>query len=128
MFLISRRSNSHLHFLWPRRVTTSAEDSMAARHKFAVGDPVQLVARLTDTVTPLGVYTVVRQLPGDEWERSYHVKNNRDGHERVVPESQLETAGALLTTAQAVSSRSSTPSRRQEKPRSLSKSGHRRRE
>ena len=62
-------------------------------HKFAVGQLVQLVARRTDAPIPLGVYAILRQLPAEPPEVTYHVKSRRDGHERVVREDQLAAIG-----------------------------------
>ena len=42
-----------------------------------------------DLHVPRGTYTIVRQLPADATERQYRVKNKRDGHERIMRESQL---------------------------------------
>ncbi len=58
-------------------------------HKFAVGQSVEFVPGRFDGSAPSGTYTVVRLLPNDGSDREYRVKNVRDGHERVVRESQL---------------------------------------
>ena len=58
-------------------------------HSFAVGQSVELVPGRYDGSAPGGIYTVVRQLPNDATDREYRVKNVRDGHERVVRESQI---------------------------------------
>ena len=60
-----------------------------ALHKFGVGERVELSPSRTDGNTPAGTYTIVRQLPDETNDRHYRVKNARDGHERVVRESQL---------------------------------------
>ncbi len=59
------------------------------RHKFAVGETVEFLPGRNDLHVPPGSYTVVRQLPvdGNDWQ--YRVKNARDGHERIMRESQL---------------------------------------
>ena len=62
---------------------------MPAAHKFAVGEAVQLVSRTSDALIPLGIYTVIRQLPAEPRELTYHVKSSSDGHERIVREGQL---------------------------------------
>ena len=42
-----------------------------------------------DGTNARGTYTVVRLLPNHGTDREYRVRNARDGHERVVRESQL---------------------------------------
>ncbi|MBD0273406.1 MAG: hypothetical protein ICV73_15940 [Acetobacteraceae bacterium] len=58
-------------------------------HSFAVGQRVEFVPGKFDGSAPGGTYTVVRLLPNDSSDREYRVKNIRDGHERVVRESQI---------------------------------------
>lgn len=58
-------------------------------HSFAVGQSVVLVPGRFDGSAPGGTYTVVRLLPNDSSDREYRVRNLRDGHERVVRESQI---------------------------------------
>lgn len=59
------------------------------RHKFAVGQEVEFSPKQRDLGIPPGVYRIVRQLPaeGNDWQ--YRVVNARDGHERIMHESQL---------------------------------------
>ncbi|MCB4823633.1 hypothetical protein [Roseicella aerolata] len=61
---------------------------MLAPHRFSVGQKVEFVPHRFDGNIPRGPYTVVRQLPGPDHDREYRVKH-KDGHERVVLESQL---------------------------------------
>lgn len=58
-------------------------------HRFVVGQSVEFVPGRFDGTAPRGTYTVVRLLPNDASDREYQVKNSRDGHERVVRESQI---------------------------------------
>jgi hypothetical protein len=58
-------------------------------HGFTVGQKVEFVPGRFDGSAPSGTYTVVRLLPNDARDREYRVKNARDGHERVVRESQI---------------------------------------
>ena len=58
-------------------------------HSFAVGQSIELVPDRFAAAAPHGTYTVVRLLPNDSSDREYRVKNARDGHERVVRESQI---------------------------------------
>jgi hypothetical protein len=60
-----------------------------SRHRFAVGQSIEFVHGRMEGTAPRGAYTVVRQLPNDAMDREYRVKNDRDGHERVVRESQI---------------------------------------
>ena len=62
-----------------------------APHRFAVGQNVEFIHHRFDGNVPHGTYTVVRQLPGPPSEREYRVRHLRDGHERIVLESQLRS-------------------------------------
>ena len=64
---------------------------MLAPHRYSVGQMVELVRHRLDGHAPLGLYTVVRQLPGPDHDREYRVKHQKDGHERVVLESRLRS-------------------------------------
>lgn len=63
-------------------------------HSFSVGQNVEFVPGAFDGNIPRGAYTVVRLLPNDAVDREYRVKHLRDGHERVVRESQLRSGPA----------------------------------
>jgi hypothetical protein len=58
-------------------------------HGFAIGQSVELSPGRFDGNVPRGTYTILRLLPNDASDREYRVRNARDGHERVVRESQL---------------------------------------
>ena len=58
-------------------------------HRFAVGQRIEFEPGKFDGTGARGTYTVVRLLPNDSNDREYRVKNLRDGHERVVRESQI---------------------------------------
>ncbi len=58
-------------------------------HSFAVGQVLEFDPGKFDGTNARGTYTVVRLLPNDGSDREYRVKDVRDGHERVVRESQL---------------------------------------
>jgi hypothetical protein len=66
------------------------------QHSFSVGQSVQLVPGRLDGNVPRGAYTVRRLLPNDGADREYRVRNVRDGHERVVRESQLRSGPKQL--------------------------------
>ena len=63
-------------------------------HKFKIGQSVDLVPNRLDGNVPGGVYTIQRLLPVEGRIVQYRVKNARDGHERVVQESQLTAQDA----------------------------------
>lgn len=65
-----------------------------ALHSFAVGQSIELALSRFEGTAPAGMYTVVRLLPNDASDREYRVKNVRDGHERVVRESQIRRGPA----------------------------------
>ena len=58
-------------------------------HSFALGQVLEFNPGKFDGTGARGAYTIVRLLPNDGRDREYRVKNVRDGHERVVRESQL---------------------------------------
>lgn len=58
-------------------------------HGFTIGQSVELSPGRLDGNVPRGTYTILRLLPNDAADREYRVRNARDGHERVVRESQL---------------------------------------
>ncbi|WP_419897503.1 hypothetical protein [Roseomonas sp. USHLN139] len=58
-------------------------------HGFIVGQIVELQAGKYEGHVPNGTYTVTRLLPNDGTDREYRVRSQKDGHERVVRESQL---------------------------------------
>ena len=65
-------------------------------HGFSVGESVELCPSRYDGNVPRGIYTVLRLLPNDGADREYRVRFQRDGHERVVRESQLRPGPATL--------------------------------
>ncbi len=60
-----------------------------AGHRFASGQRVEFSPSAFDGNAPRGGYIVVRQMPSETRDLQYRIKNARDGHERVVRESQL---------------------------------------
>ena len=65
-------------------------------HSFSVAQNVELLPGRYDGNVPRGTYTILRLLPNDGADREYRVRNQRDGHERVVRESQLRPGPASL--------------------------------
>ena len=59
------------------------------QHKFAVGQSVEFRPGTQDGRIPRGPYRIQRHLPSETGDLQYRVRHNVDGHERVVPESQL---------------------------------------
>jgi len=80
-------------------------------HKFTVGQEVEFLPGRMDFHVPRGIYTIVRQLPMESNDFLYRVKNVRDGHERVMRESQLTAWSVLRESAQRESAQSEKPPR-----------------
>ena len=72
-----------------------------ARHKFSVGQEVEFLPGRMDFNVPRGTYTIVRQLPIEANDCQYRVKNSRDGHERIMRESQLAAGSGAWMNARA---------------------------
>lgn len=68
---------------------------MPPKHNFNIGQNIDFVPGRFDGAAPSGAYTVLRQLPNDALDREYRVKNSRDGHERIIRESQMRQRGAV---------------------------------
>jgi hypothetical protein len=62
---------------------------MMQSHKFAVGQKVAFRPDLGQDAKPGAVFVVVRQLPEAAGLLQYEIKSERDGHARVVRESQI---------------------------------------
>ncbi len=60
-----------------------------AAHKFITGQRVQFSPNGFDGSAQRGTYVVVRGMPSETRDLQYRIKDPRDGHERVVLESQL---------------------------------------
>ena len=58
-------------------------------HKYAVGSLVEFKPGPYMGEAKPGPYTVVRHLPSEGAGNQYRIKSARDGHERIVSESQL---------------------------------------
>jgi len=65
-------------------------------HGFSVGQSVEFFPGRYDGNTPRGAYTILRLLPNDAADREYRVRHQRDGHERVVRESQIRPGPATF--------------------------------
>ena len=63
-------------------------------HGFSVGQSVEFFPGKYAGDVPPGLYTVLRLLPNDGTDREYRVRHQRDGHERVVRESQIRPGPA----------------------------------
>jgi hypothetical protein len=60
-------------------------------HKFQVGQSVALIPRVIRQAAT-GTYEITRLMPENEVEPHYRIKSDAERHERVVPESELETS------------------------------------
>jgi hypothetical protein len=60
-------------------------------HKFQVGQSVALIPRVIRQAAG-GTYEITRLMPENEVEPHYRIKSDAERHERVVPESELETS------------------------------------
>jgi hypothetical protein len=60
-------------------------------HKFQVGQSVALIPRVIRQAAA-GTYEITRLMPENEVEPHYRIKSDAERHERVVPESELETS------------------------------------
>lgn len=58
-------------------------------HRFSIGQRVTFTPVPSDGRAARGVYEVVRQMPSEDKDLQYRIKDPRDGHERMVRESQL---------------------------------------
>lgn len=59
-------------------------------HKFKVGQSVHFSGGLQYAATARGSYKIVRLLPSETSDCQYRIQSTKDGHERVVRESELE--------------------------------------
>jgi hypothetical protein len=66
--------------------------AMMTEHKYKTGQTVQIGGSPRGYI-PLGAYKVVTPMPSNGAEFQYRIKSVKDGHERVVPESQIGRAG-----------------------------------
>jgi hypothetical protein len=57
--------------------------------KFAVGQIVAFERGNGDSHVPAGEFTILRVMPAEDSGRSYRVRGQQDGHERVLPETQM---------------------------------------
>ncbi|MCE9522239.1 MAG: hypothetical protein K8S25_07385 [Alphaproteobacteria bacterium] len=64
-------------------------DITSRTHRFKMGETVNLKADKFHRGTPDGVYKVTRLMPAEGQDFQYRVKDNRDGRELVVRESEL---------------------------------------
>ena len=64
-------------------------DVTARSHRFKIGETVNMKADIHHRGTPAGVYKVTRQMPAEGQDYQYRIKDNRDGREIVVRESEL---------------------------------------
>ena len=58
-------------------------------HKFAIGQTVRFSPDRNQEGTSRGSFKIVRLLPAERGNPQYRIRSLRDGHERVVVESDL---------------------------------------
>jgi len=74
----------------PRLERQRSEGEMT--HQFQPGQTVRLCRSLSHRSAAEGDYKIIRWLPDTGGELQYRIKSVREPHERVVKESDLETA------------------------------------
>jgi hypothetical protein len=73
-----------------RQIPRPREDGILAYHKYKVGQTVHFSGGMKYTPNVRGAYKVTRLLPSETDDRQYRIQNLKDGHERVVRESEIE--------------------------------------
>jgi hypothetical protein len=73
------------------RVAAKSTEGNPMIHKFRVGQSVALIPRSIRQAAP-GTYAITRLMPDNAAEPHYRIKSDAERHERVVPESELETS------------------------------------
>jgi len=74
-----------------RPMPQPGKDGVLAFHKFKVGQTVHFAGGLKYATNVRGTYKIVRLLPSESDDRQYRIQSAKDGHERVVRESELES-------------------------------------
>jgi len=59
------------------------------RHKFKVGQTVELLHKPEQNLKRLGRFEVTRVMPTEHGHRQYRIRSLTDGHERVALEAEL---------------------------------------
>ncbi len=67
-----------------------------AIHKYKIGQTVILTPNRQDGDAPSGSYVVQRLLPIEGSQVPYRVRNSRDGHERIIRESQMRQGASSV--------------------------------
>jgi hypothetical protein len=68
------------------------KDGVLAFHKYKIGQTVHFSGGLKYAANVRGTYKIVRLLPSETADGQYRIQSTKDGHERVVRESELEAA------------------------------------
>jgi hypothetical protein len=83
---------SHPNWITPQsRAAGKSIEEIPMMHKFQVGQSVALIPRVIRQAAA-GTYEITRLMPENEVEPHYRIKSDAERHERVVPESELETS------------------------------------
>lgn len=73
-----------------RAAPRSEKDGVLVYHKYKVGQTVHFAGGMKYATNVRGTYKVTRLLPTETDDRQYRVQSAKDGHERVVRESEIE--------------------------------------
>lgn len=73
-----------------RQIPRPPADGILAYHKYKVGQTVHFSGGMKYVPNVRGTYKVMRLLPSETGDRQYRIQNLKDGHERVVRESEIE--------------------------------------
>jgi hypothetical protein len=57
--------------------------------KFQIGQVVTFIPGTDDTFLPAGEFAILRVMPAEAGARSYRVRGEQDGRERVLPEKRM---------------------------------------
>jgi hypothetical protein len=87
-FVVRKQKSLHRR---PRRAAANSIEGNSMIHKFQVGQSVALIPRVIRQAAA-GTYEITRLMPENEVEPHYRIKSDAERHERVVPESELETS------------------------------------
>jgi hypothetical protein len=77
------------------------------RHIYSIGQQVSFDGRVRTYLKPAGVFTVTKLLPPLGVELQYRIKSQREAHERVAVEHELQVAELAMSSVAADSRLSS---------------------
>jgi hypothetical protein len=71
-----------------------------ARHRYRIGEKVQLLYDATTRFSTAELYEIVRLLPETGGEFQYRIKSTEGSHERIAKESELRTVASAWELAE----------------------------